>query len=141
MNNEDNIITIGSTKLWTDAKDILYCKFSSNDPNSQLDSIRANKYINAIALLCNGKAMPFSIDLRGSRGTFLPNAAILIANSPTLKKLRISEAFITDSIGIKLLIASYKRIYDPTTPYRILNNTELAQHYCKETKNKFYGSN
>jgi len=140
-NSIENVIKVGTTKFWINSKAILCCKFCNENPNYRLDTIRAKRYIKVITKLCNGKAMPFLIDVRGVSGTFTPNAANLIAQSPLLKALIISEAFVFDSIGIKLLTASYKRIYDPIIPYRMFNDIELAEHYCIETKNKFNGSN
>jgi hypothetical protein len=139
--NIENAIKVGTTQFWINTKAILYCKFCNENPSYKLDTVRAKLYIEVITELCNGKAMPFLIDLRGVNGTFTPSAANLIAQSPVLNVLRISEAFVFDSIGLKLLITSYKRIYNPITPYRMLNNMELAEDFCIETKNKFYGSN
>ena len=53
----------------------------------------------------------------------------------------LSEAFVFNSMEIKLVIASYKRIYEPITPFGLFNNLESAREYCVETKNNFYGSN
>ena len=136
-----NIIKIGHAKFWTDRNDILYCQINSDNPKYKLDSNIVKLYINAIVKLCGGKAMPFLIDARDSRGTFSPAAASLFSNATELSELKISEAFIINSIGSKLLIRSYKRIYDPITPHSIFNDMVTALEYCIETKNKFYGSN
>ncbi|WCO03411.1 DUF7793 family protein [Psychroserpens ponticola] len=141
MNNSENSIIIGSTKFWVGAKGILYCKFSNDNPNYKLDIERAKLYVQAIVRLCNGKSMPFLIDLRGTRGTFSPEAITVLAESSYLKVLRISEAFVYNSIGMKLLIISYKRIYNQVTPYFMFSDVAIAKQYCIETKNMFYGSN
>ena len=139
--NNENALKVGSTEFWTNSKGILYCRFCNENPNYKLDSKRAELYIEAIAKICNGQAMPFLIDVRGVSGSFTPKAAGFLSQSHVLISLRISQAFVFDSIASKLLAASYKRIYDPVTPYRMFNDIELAEQYCIDTKNKFYGSN
>jgi hypothetical protein len=136
----ENIIAIGYSKFWT-SDDILYIQFCNNQSNSKLVSEKVELYIEVITKLCQGKAMPFLIDARDSRGTFSSSAASLIARSPALVNLRISEAFILNSIGIKLLIESYKRIYEPKTPYAIFSELAAAKEYCVASKNKFYHAN
>lgn len=134
------IIKFPNAKFWTDDSGILYCKFCNKKPSHKLDYHTVKVYIDAVILLCKGKAMPFLIDLRGSKGTFSISAAKLIATNPELAKLRISESFVTDTIGIRLLITSYKRLYDPVTPFGVFNNKEDAKEFCSEYKAKIYGS-
>ncbi len=136
----NDMIQIGNSKFWTD-NDILYCQFRNKEANYKLETSKIKQYIDAIAKLCNGKAMPFLIDSRDIRVTYTRETANLLANSPILSKLRISEAFVFNSMEIKLVIASYKRIYEPITPFGVFNNLESAREYCVETKNNFYGSN
>ncbi|MFC0604896.1 DUF7793 family protein [Winogradskyella pulchriflava] len=141
MNNKDNYIKIGSTSFWLDSNGILNCKFSNKNPNYKLDKFISRLYINAIEKLCNGKPVPFLIDLRGTRGTFTEEAVKILAKSTLLKVLRLSESFVYDSIGMKLLIMSYKRMFDHYTPYQLFNEYQSAQAYCLVVKNDFYGSN
>lgn len=136
-----NSIKVDHARFWTDNNDILYCQFDNVNPRSTLGSENMKLYIKTITKLCNGKSMPFIIDVRNSQGTFTTAAANLIANTPSIIKLRISEAFIFNSIGIKLLITSYKRIYNPITPFGMFKDIESAKEYCIKTKNAFYGSN
>ena len=136
----ENVIKIGNSKFWTD-DDILYCQSSNKNSSNKLDSNEVELYVEVITKLCNGKAMPFLIDIRDSRGTFSPSAANLFAKSPSLVLLRISEAFILNSIGIKLLIASYKRLFEPITPFAVFTDIASAREYCIESKTKFYEDN
>lgn len=139
--NMEEAIIYENASFWTDSSGILYCKFSNKDSNSKLDFKSASLYIRAITKLCNGKAMPFLIDVRDTQGTFSISAAKLIAKNLELVKLRISEAFITNTIGITLLISTYKRLYNPRTPFGVFNEMDKAKEYSLETKNLFYGSN
>ena len=136
-----NTITIGYAKFWIDTNDILYCQFINSETYYKLDLVSVKLYIEAIKNLCNGKAMPFIIDLRGIRGTFSAEAASYFSKSPILKALIISEAFIVDTINTKLSITSYKRIYDPNISHAVFNEIAPALQYCLETKNRFHGSN
>jgi hypothetical protein len=138
--NMEEAIIYENASFWTDSSGILYCKFGNNDSNSKLDFKSASLYIRAITKLCKGKAMPFLIDVRDTQGTFSINAAKLIAKNTELIKLRISEAFITNSIGIRVLITTYKRLYNPITPFEIFRELESGKEYSINTKNKFYGS-
>lgn len=126
--------------FWTDGSGILYCKFNNRNSDSKLDYKNATRYINAITKLCEGTAMSFLIDLRDTRGTFSIAAANLIAKNPELVKLRISEAFVINSIGINLLIATYKRLYNPITQFRVFRDLEEAKKYSLETSLKNYSS-
>ena len=134
------MVKLKNALFWTDDSDILYCEFSNKKSNFILDYSTVKVYIDAIISLCNGKAMPFLIDLRESRGTFSIAAAKLIAKSPELSQLRISESFVTNTISIRLLIVSYKRLYDPITPFNIFTNTQDAIKFCNDHKRKTYGS-
>ncbi|MFD2824665.1 hypothetical protein ACFS5M_13365 [Lacinutrix iliipiscaria] len=141
MEAKKNSIQLGSARFWTDVRNIIYCEFEDSMTYCHLDIESVKLYINTIVKLCNGKAMPFLIDLRNIRFTFSNEAVSFLAQSSLLKTLIISEVFILNSIGTKLLISAYKRIFDPIIPYSIFSDITLAQQYCIEAKNKFYGSN
>ena len=135
-----NKIKVGLSEFWTD-EGILHCCFRNQDTSYRFDLDSVNLFINAIDQLCKGKPMPFLIDSRGFRGVFTRESADLVANSPVLEKIRVSEAFVQNSIGIKLVIAFYKRIYEPITPFGVFDDLESAKEYCVESKNEYNGSN
>lgn len=135
---KEGVIIYENAMFWTDGSGILYCKFNNMDSNSKLDYNKAKLYINAITKLCNGNAMPFLVDVRDTRGTLSIAAAKLIAKDLELVKLRISEAFLINNIGVTLLIIAYKRIYNPITPYGVFRGMEAAREYSLESKNEFY---
>ncbi|MFV9549891.1 hypothetical protein [Algibacter sp. PT7-4] len=136
----EGVIIYKNAMFWTDNSGILYCKFNNKDSNTTLDYKTAKHYINAVVKLCNGKAMPFLIDVRDAKGTFSIAAAKLIAKNLELVKLRISEAFLINNIGVSLLITTYKRLYNPITPFGVFRELDIAKAYSMETKNQFYGS-
>ncbi|PQV48403.1 hypothetical protein CLV33_105262 [Jejuia pallidilutea] len=125
-----------SVKFWTN-NGILFCQFTGNNTNCTLNEKNAAKYIDAVKEVTQGKPMPFLVDIRNSVGNFSIPAAKLIASSPILKKIRISEAFIVNSINGKILIFSYKRIFEPKTPSRVFNNMKDALQFCEDTKKDF----
>ncbi len=132
------IIGFNNAVFWTDETGILYCEFSNNDPNFKLELNNVKLYIKAITKLCDGKPMPFLIDLKDTCGTFSVSAAKLMAHNPELIKLRISESYVINTFGMKLLLSFYKRLYDRVTPFAIFTDLELAKAYCLERKDKFY---
>ncbi|MDO6595369.1 hypothetical protein Q4512_00500 [Oceanihabitans sp. 2_MG-2023] len=135
-----NIISIGFSKFWT-FNDVLHIQFRNKKKNNKFQINEAKLFVKSIDALCNNKPMPFLIDVRDSNGTFTAEAANLIANSPTLLKLRISEAFVINTISAKIGLASYKRTQKPINPYSVFGDIQSAKDYCLETKNNFYGSN
>ncbi|MDD7886962.1 hypothetical protein [Flavivirga sp. 57AJ16] len=125
----DKIIKIGNAKFWIDRDEIFCCRFKTLDREYRLDSKKAQLYVATIIKLCNEKHMPFIIDLRDSLGTFSTEAANILSKTPELQRLKVFEAYICNSIGMRLLIISYKRIFDPTTPYFIFDDIKTAKEY------------
>lgn len=134
-----NIFEFEHAKFWTSAG-ILYCEFKNTDANYVLTAQEAGLFIEAINSLSQGQPMPFLVIVGNSLGSFTTEAALLIANSPILKKIRICEAFLASTINGKLLINSYKRIYEPITPFHFFNNIKDAMLFCVESKNDFYAN-
>lgn len=131
----ERVIKIGDAKIWTENNEILHLKLANDGKtNNKLNTNLVETYIKVITKLCNGKPMPFVFDLRDSKGTFTVPAVMLLAKSPALTKLRISEAFIFNSLGVKLLVISYKRIYDPITPFKLFTDMSAAKAYCTTIK-------
>lgn len=134
------MIQFPNATFWTDASEILYCDCRNNDASLKLKYNEVQLYIDTIITLCNGKALPFIIDLRGTHGAFSVSAAKLLATSPDLVKLKIIEAYVVNTINMRLLVASYKRLYDPMTPFGIFKTIKDAKDFCNEHKKQVYGS-
>lgn len=133
----EKIIILNKAKFWTDSRGILFCEFENSETYRTLEVDTVEKYEKAISTLSQGKPMPFLIDIRDNQGNFSTEAAKLFANSPVFKKIRISEAFVINSINTKLLINSYKRIYEPITPFEIFKDFEEALVYSTNSKKTF----
>ena len=122
-------ISFKKSKFWIDSYGILNCKHFNRDVNWKLSSKEIEKYILAILTLAGDKAKSVIIDFRDVRGTYTILAARLFARDPSVNSIVISEAFIVNSLAIKLLINAYKRIYEPLIPFKIFNNIEDAHEY------------
>jgi len=135
-----DVIRIGNSKFWTD-NGVLYCEFKRGEFNYNLETEEIEVFVKVIDKLCKGKSMPFLIDLRDAQGVLTRESASLLANSPILNKLRISEAYVINSMRVRLVITSYKRIYEPATPFVVFDNIESAKEYCLQAKRDFYKNN
>ena len=122
-------ISFKKSKFWIDSFGILNCKHFNRDMNWRLDKDEVEKYILAILTLAADKPRSLIVDFRDVRGTYTILAARLFAKDPSVNKLIISEAFIVNSISIRLLVNAYKRIYEPLIPFKIFSNIKDAQQY------------
>jgi hypothetical protein len=129
----EHLIVFEKSRFWIE-DGILFWKMANDDIDYKLDGDMIKQYIQAIHTLCDEKPKPFLIDIRDVKGTYTINAAKLLANSKHIKKVRLAEAYVINSLGVKLLISSYKRIYEPSTEYEIFYVLDDAVKYCKAKK-------
>ncbi|MBT8393540.1 MAG: hypothetical protein KJN66_01700 [Bacteroidia bacterium] len=122
-------ISFKKAKFWIDSRGIINCKHFNSDINWKLNDKETKKYILAVLTLAGDEIRPIIFDFRDLRGTYTILAARLVAKDPTLKKIIISEAFVVNSLAVKLLINAYKRIYEPSIPFKIFSNLKDAQEY------------
>lgn len=122
-------ISFEKAKFWIDSEGILNCKLFNRDANWKLDDKEAEKYILAVLTLSANKARPIIFDFRDLRGTYTILAARLVAKDPSLRRMIISEAFVVNSLAVRLLINAFKRIYEPAIPFKIFSNVKDAQKY------------
>ncbi|OIQ22404.1 hypothetical protein [Lacinutrix sp. MedPE-SW] len=134
------MIGFANATFWTDETEILYCEFNNKDATAKLEIETVKSYIDAICTICNGNPMPFLINLNEAKGTFNIAAAKFVANNKDLKKVRICESYLINTIGVKLLIGFYKRLYDPITPFKVFNDIASAKNFCLQTKFNHYES-
>ncbi|MUU77481.1 DUF7793 family protein [Winogradskyella endarachnes] len=129
------VIGFNNAIFWTDDTDILYCDFSNDDPNLKLDIKNGKAYVDAILTLCDGNSKPFLIDLSKTCGSFTISIVKLLARNPKLTNVKVSESYLIDTMGIKLLIAYYKKLYDPNTTFGIFKDKTLAKKFCQNIDN------
>lgn len=140
MNIIQHIIKLDRAKFWTD-NGILFCEILHTEKKRYLNTGTIEKYLNAIRELCKDEKMPFLLDLRNTEGTFSSNAAKKLAINQVYNKSIISEVFVVNSLKMRLLINSYKRIYEPSTPFKIFEDYNEALNYLITIKNTENGSN
>lgn len=133
MSSKNEIIQLERSRFWEE-NGILFCKILNTDAAHNLDDETVDSYLKAITRLCNGTKLPFLIDLRNVEGAFLPTAAKKLGASIGMSKYSLSEAFVANSLKVKLLIISFKRIYEPNTPFAIFNNYNDALNYSINAK-------
>lgn len=122
-------ISFEKAKFWVDSHGILNCKHVNSDINWKLNEKEAEKYVLAVLTLAGDEFRPIIFDFRDMRGTYTVLAARLVAKDPTLKKIIISEAFVVNSMAVRLLINAFKRIYEPSIPFKIFSDIKDAQEY------------
>lgn len=135
----EKVIKFKHALLWINEAGILCLRPINCTVGNKLDLYKSKLYIKAVIKLCDGKPSPFLIDLRDAKGTFSVLAAKELSTNPLLAELRISEAFVTNTIAMKILVNTYKRLFNPLTPFKIFNDMESAIDFCNENKRKFYG--
>ena len=124
-------ISFDKAKFWVDSEGMLYCKHYNRDINWKLNEKDVEKYILAVLTLTADNESPIIFDFRDVRGTYTILAARMVAKDPSLKKIIISEAFVVNSLAVRLLINAFKRIYEPSIPFKIFSNIKDAQEYSR----------
>ncbi|WP_372754267.1 FHA domain-containing protein [Mariniflexile sp.] len=133
MTNKDDFIELERSEFWTETG-VLFCKIRNPDENINLSEETVDKHLQAVIDLCEGQKKPFLIDLRNTHGTFLTSGAKKLSSDTKLIQLCLAQAFVVDSLKVRLLIMSYKRIYEPITPFEIFNNYNDALEYVQNVK-------
>ncbi|XMO85050.1 hypothetical protein AAFN75_09650 [Algibacter sp. AS12] len=141
MNPIKKEIKLNKARFWTDSQGILFCEFSNTETYLTLEQNTLEEYEVAVLELLEGRSAPFIIDVRDNQGNLSTSAAKFFASSLVFKKARIYEAFIVNSLNTKLLINSYKRIYEPNTPYKIFKDFDEALAHSINVKQIFDASN
>lgn len=131
-----NRVVHKNASFWTDGSGILFGKINNLNPQQKLDDKTARLYLNTIAELSKGKAMPFLIDLRDIKGTFSVEAGQLLGKSMNEMSTILYEVYVVNSLSITLLVQSFKRIYHGTKPFVIFNDMTQALEQCLKYKDK-----
>ena len=127
-------LQLDQSRFWID-NEILFCEIRHQDAHRYLNTVTIKRYLKSVIHLCAGKKVPCLIDLRNTDGTFSINAAKTLATSIAFQSLVITEVYVVNSIKMKLLINSYKRIYEPLKPFVIFDNYNKALNYSIQIKN------
>ena len=137
----DNIINVSKAKFWTENDGIVYCIINNNDIHHKLNSKHILGYREAVVKLCDGNPKPLLIDLRNVIGSLNSEAFKSFANQVNLKKLIIKGAYVINSIAMHLTVLTFKRIFNPSIPFKIFRSDIEAKQYCIDSKHKHYAQN
>jgi hypothetical protein len=122
-----------TVRFWTE-KGILFCQFLNTSVNCKLIEKDVAHFLIAIEQLTIGKQIPMLVDLRNVVGGFSIEAVKLISNNVAFQQNITRQAFVINTIHSKLLVLSFKRIYEPHKPFRIFESFNKAIEYCEESK-------
>lgn len=78
--------------------------------------------------------MPFLIDCRNVFGTMKFEASNFMADSPELKEIRLAEAFIVNSLAIRLIINYYIRSNRAGCPSKVFMNEQAGIEWLRTYK-------
>lgn len=126
----NKINTYGKASFWIQDNGILYCKLGNLEEDNKLDYKLALLYLDAIAKLSGNSPMPLLIDLRNTKGTFSNDAAHLLSERFRTMQNVVCEAYVVNSLSVKLLVQAYKRIYKTKIPYALFDQMSEAEDYC-----------
>lgn len=122
-------ISFEKAKFWIGSEGILNCKYFNSDVNWKLRTSAVKKYILALLTLAADRPRPIIVDFRNVSGIYTIMAARLFVRDSSVNRIIISEAFIVNSLTVRLLVCVYKKIYDPFIPFKIFYNIKDAQEY------------
>lgn len=88
--------------------------------------------------LCEGKPFCSLIDAR-VYGSISSEARAFFAHDDLVKDIRIAEAFVITSLGIRMLAKFYIQFNRPDNPVKIFSNTKDATNWLEEMYNARIG--
>ncbi|WP_291182876.1 hypothetical protein [Gilvibacter sp.] len=109
---------------------VLLITFNTVESDKVVSIPTLERYADTIVTLCNNKRTPFLIDVSEAWGSYSVAAARYFAKSERLFNVRLADAFVAKETRSVLSIRSFKRIYDPFTPYQICNTYDEARQFC-----------
>lgn len=116
-------------------ENIIHCKIKNQDVHNKLDYKTAQLFVDSIINLADNKSVSLLIDLTDVKGTYSTGAAQYISKCINEMSFITNEAFIINSLSMKLLVQAYKRIYRTKVPHGIFTSIKEAKDFCKEFKN------
>lgn len=133
------IVTSGNASFWIQDNGILYCKLDSLEADNKLGYKSAQMYLESLEKLIKDNPMPLLIDLRNTKGTISIEAAHLLSESFNKMQHVICEAYVVNTLSVKLLVQGYKRIYKTKIPYGIFEKMDLAEAFCLSKSGRVSG--
>ncbi len=91
--------------------------------------------IEKIRQLCSGQAFPFLLDLRKSTGNVMVEMGKLLSQRGSQLLPCLAEAVVVDSLGTRLLVNFYKRVYPGGFPFKVFTDISSAMDWLIPYRN------
>ncbi|NNE55056.1 MAG: hypothetical protein HKN32_03475 [Flavobacteriales bacterium] len=132
MHQEDNQV---SSCMNLSDNGLLKIKVNEVMQEAKVDVPDINHFIRAISQYCGSVARPFLIDLRDIDGSVEVEASRLFASSPEMANVRLAQAFVVNSLSIRLLVNFYIRVHQPNCPSQVFSDVEEAEGWLSKYLN------
>ena len=109
---------------------VLYCRFDDISKIAQCTARNYQQFLRVIHDLCRGVPMPLVVDLRQARGTLSADTAKILSARCQRIPLILGEAYVVQSLSIRLLVQSYVRLIHRKTPSATCTNMPDAKRFC-----------
>lgn len=122
-------IELKTATIELDESGFLWTRFK-NDIELELENAREHK--DAILQLCEGKARPFINDGTKVFGSISPEAKEFLAKDKEIQALRLSQAFIVDTLATRMIARVFVRFNKPANPTHITGSREDAINWSRK---------
>lgn len=112
--------------------DIIWVDYRSD---VDIDGSNVKEVGKAILELCNGEAHYFVVDVRNCFGTYTQEAREYMAKNPEINKVRKALAFLTNSLGTRILANFYLNFNKPLSPGKLFSDEIKALAWLESLKN------
>lgn len=131
----------GHASFWIGMDGILYGTINNSNTYTKMDSYTASSYAATVSNLSKGRPVPLLIDLRNTQGALSLEAAEVLSDRFNKMSFVICEAYVVNSLALKLQVNTFKRLYNTRSPYKIYHSLKDAQEFCLWQKDLYEGAN
>ncbi len=124
-----NKIELKTGTVEIDHKGVLWTRFRDK---ATVELEDAKLHAQAIMALCKGIRRPFVVDGRDIMGMITDEAQAYLASHPGIQQVRAAQAFITNSLGNRLMASIFIKLHRPKNPTKIFNNSEKALQWLAQ---------
>lgn len=110
---------------------ILYCQFEDIGQIEKWSAHTYQHFLRAIRDLCQGEPMPLIVDLRQARGTLSADTAKTLSARCRRIPLILGEAYLVQSLSVRLLVQSYVRLIHRDSTSTICTTLPAAKRFCE----------
>lgn len=111
-------------------KGILFCEVHNLSQISSWTSRFYRRFLRVLQELTQGVPMPLIVDLKQARGTLSTDTAKVLSERCRRNPLIMGEAYIVESLSVRLLVQSYVRLIHRDSVSVICSNLPAALRFC-----------